>query len=147
MDETKRVDDEAFADAYERHRVQLIRLGGLLTGDQMLAEDLVHDTFLASRVKLGQMDADDAYPYLRAAIVNAWRNVQRHRRVAERRAPSVSERPLDDPAERIVEHDRLWREIRRLPVRQRGVVVLRYYEDLPDEEIARLLLCRVRGKR
>lgn len=137
------VADDRLEAAYAEHREALVRLATLLTGDAALAEDLVHDAFLASRDALARLGRPETYVYLRSAVVNGWRNVLRHRRVVERREPDLWEGPpaTGDATDQLAEHDRLWREIDRLPGRQRGVVVLRYYEDLPDRDIARLLGC------
>lgn len=128
--------------AYEAHRLALLRLAVLFTGADPVAEDLVHDVFVRSRSRLGDLDHDETRAYLRRALVNAWRNEVRHRRVERRHEAAVSPREVDDPSDRIAAHDEMWAAIARLPERQRAAVVLRYYEDLSDREIARLLGCR-----
>jgi RNA polymerase sigma factor (sigma-70 family) len=71
--------------------------------------------------------------------VNAWRNEIRHRGVERRHEGALRPRPVDDPSDAIAARDEVWNAVEGLPERQRAIVVLRYYEDLPDAEIARLL--------
>jgi RNA polymerase sigma-70 factor (sigma-E family) len=127
--------------AYDAHHLALLRLAVLLTGADAIAEDLVHDVFVRSRDRLGRLPHDEARAYLRRALVNAWRNEIRHRGVERRYGASLRPRAVDDPSDAIASRDELWNAIERLPERQRAIVVLRYYEDLPDAEIARLLGC------
>ncbi len=66
------------------------------------------------------------------------------RRAAHRREVSradVPERGLVSHESAVVERDRMWSQIQRLPDRQRAVLVLRYYEDLSEASIAELLGC------
>lgn len=125
--------------AYEAHRLRLVRLGTLLVGDQVRAEDLVHDVFLRGRKRLGELEESAVYPYLRRALANAWRNQLRHREVEARILPRL--RVGDSDHVEVADRLDLWRAILDLPDRQRAVLVLRYYEDLTDEEIARILGC------
>jgi RNA polymerase sigma-70 factor (sigma-E family) len=128
--------------AYEAHHVALVRLAVLLTGGEDVAEDLVHDVFVRSRDRLGEMTEDEARAYLRRSLANAWRNEIRHRTVAQRAKPRLVQRYDPEPSRRVDDRDEMWRAIARLPDRQRAVIVLRYYEDLSDVEIARVLGCR-----
>jgi RNA polymerase sigma factor (sigma-70 family) len=113
----------------------------LLTGDQAAGEDLVHDVFLRCRDRLEGMDDRDTYAYLRRSLVNAWRNRLRHGGVEARAIPRLIGRGSSEPTPEVDAREALWRAIERLPDRQRAVLVLRYYEDLSDAEIARLLGC------
>ena len=124
-----------FGTLYATHRDGLIRLAYLLTGSQMTAEDLVHDTFIRVEPRLDGLSEPGAY--LRRSVVNAcysW-----HRR--QRRERSV---PADRPA--VVapgEHIEMWDALSRLSTARRTVLVLRYYLDLPEAEVAALLGWRV----
>jgi RNA polymerase sigma-70 factor (sigma-E family) len=128
---------------YERHVPRAVALARLLTDDDHLAEDIAHDAFIraaGSFAKLRRPEAFDAY--LRKAVVNTcragWRRARVEREWLRRQTVSESaERPPFDPDERTV----LWRAIANLPWRQRAAVVLRYYEDLPHEQIGELLRC------
>jgi RNA polymerase sigma-70 factor (sigma-E family) len=124
---------QGFVDLYRSKWVPMVRLARLLTAADPQAEELVQDTFLRVRARWGRIDNPSAY--LRAAVVNACRNHQR-RRIIERRAPPTPGATHDAPFE-------LRGAIAALPLRQRTALVLRYYEDLPEAEIAELLGCSV----
>jgi RNA polymerase sigma-70 factor (sigma-E family) len=128
-----------FDEAYRRLRPRMVRLAHLLTGSPEAAEDVVHDAFVACSRHWSTLESPDAY--VRQAVVNqarsCLRRAGRDRDKAERygRAARVE---VGMP-----EVDELWDVLRRLPDRQRMALVLRYYQDLPEADIARLLDCRV----
>ena len=132
---------EALRRAYEAHHLALVRVATLLTGDQAAGEDLVHDVFLRCRGRLEGMDDRETYAYLRRSLVNAWRNRLRHGDVEARAIPRLIAPGASEPTSEVDAREALWWAIQGLPDRQRAVLVLRYYEDLPDAEIARLLGC------
>jgi RNA polymerase sigma-70 factor (sigma-E family) len=116
-------------------------LAYLLTGDPSAAEDLTQEAFvrIAGRIQRGWNPSSfDAY--LRQAVVNLHRSKLRRLRLERswlarergERAASVAEPEF---------HDELWRALRSLPARQRAAVVLRFYEDLSEREVASLLSC------
>jgi RNA polymerase sigma factor (sigma-70 family) len=115
---------------YRDQRVALVRLALLLTGSRELAEDIVQTAFTAAQARWATIDEPVAY--LRRVVVN--RANDAHRKRYRRRPPAIVEPVTQQP-----EIDDTWAEVRRLPSRQRAVVVLRFYEDLPLTEIARLL--------
>lgn len=127
--------------AYRAARPRLIRVAVLLVGDLPTAEDLVQDVFVGlQRRSHAQVDSLDSY--LTAAVLNAARSRLRRRRIAAAgllRYAQVRHGGQVDIAELSVEQQRVWRAIDRLPVRQRQVVVFRYYRDLSEREIARVL--------
>jgi RNA polymerase sigma-70 factor (sigma-E family) len=127
--------------AFERHRVALFRLAGLLSGDPGDAEDIVQDAFLRAGPKLPGLPEDQQLPYLRTVCLNVWRSRNRRlavtRRHASRRAPDM----VMDPS--LEERDEMWQAILRLPARQRACLVLRFYEDLPERQTAEVLGCSV----
>jgi RNA polymerase sigma-70 factor (sigma-E family) len=131
---------ESFEDVYRRNRAPLLRLAHLLTASDALAEDVVHDAFVGLSRHWGRV-ANPA-GYLRTSVVNLSRTV--HRRTARDREKGARAARLG--AQRAVtdqpELDETWDVLRRLPARQRAALVLRFYEDLPEAEIARLLGCR-----
>ena len=129
---------ESVEEAYRRLRPAMMRLAHLLTGSRELAEDVVHDAFVACAPRWSSLEAPDAY--LRTAVTNqarsALRRSGRDRAKADRLGRSVA------LSVGLPELDETWALLRALPERQRMAVVLRFYEDLPEAEIARLLGCR-----
>jgi RNA polymerase sigma-70 factor (sigma-E family) len=122
--------------------VELLRFAYLLCGDRHLAEDLLQEVLLAMYRRFpGPMPLDNPIGYARRALANA--NISRARRAASREVvvPTVGDRPVHDAAD-PAERDALWRALRRLPVRQRTVLVLRFYADAADDDIAAALDCR-----
>jgi RNA polymerase sigma-70 factor (sigma-E family) len=129
------------AELSRRHGLDLLRFAYLLCGDKQRAEDLLQDVSLAMHRRFpAALALDNPVGYARRALANA--NVSRVRRLAttEWVTDTLPERAVveDDPADR----DAIWQAMRRLPLRQRTVLVLRFYDDLPDDEIARVLGCR-----
>jgi RNA polymerase sigma factor (sigma-70 family) len=124
--------------AYRRLRPSMVRLAYLLTGSLDLAEDVVHDAFLACSRRWATLDLPDAY--VRTAVTNharsALRRLGRERDKLDRlsRAATVTVG--------IPELDETWATLRRLPDRQRMAVVLRFYEDMSEADIAGTLGCR-----
>lgn len=131
--------DEAVTALYSEHYRSLVRLSALLLRDQMQAEEVVQDAFVAMhgawrRIK----DEDKALAYLRQTVVNRSRSVLRRRQVAEKHAPTPGP---DMPSAEYgamarLESDRVMAALRRLPERQREALVLRYYGDLSEADIA-----------
>lgn len=125
----------AFAD---QHGIPLTRFAFALCGDRGIAEDLVQDTYLALYRRYGEeLPLDAPVAYARRAIVNAYVSKGRRRAARELIAaelPDAGTAPHDHG-----DTDAMWRVLKTLPERQRAVLVLRYYVDLPDPEIARVL--------
>jgi RNA polymerase sigma factor (sigma-70 family) len=137
---------EPLDDAYRRLRPALVRLAYLLTGSAEAAEDVTHDAVLGAGRHWGSVDNPDAY--LRRAVVNAARSSHRRAgreqdKAARYGALAGPGSPRSAPAALEPAVDETWAVLRCLPDRQRQALVLRFYEDLPDAEIARLLGCRV----
>jgi RNA polymerase sigma-70 factor (sigma-E family) len=133
--------DGLLQDLYRAHALTLIRVAKLLLRDQQSAEDVVQDAFLSMYRALPRLsDHDQLLPYLRTAVINGSRSVLRARGRA-------AQHPLHDPPAPSAESAVLASEgksavmaaVARLPRRSREVVVLRYYLDLPDHEIATAL--------
>ena len=115
---------------YRTSRLSLTRLAFLLVGDRSDAEDLVQAVFTAAATHWDTIHEPSAY--LRRAVINRANDV--HRR-SFRTTPVVAAR--DSPGEPAV--DETWLLVQALPMAQRTVVVLRFYEDLGLNEIASLL--------
>jgi RNA polymerase sigma-70 factor (sigma-E family) len=134
--------DDAVTHLYAAYYRSLVRLAALLLRDLTEAEDVVQDAFVAMHSKWRRLrEPEKALAYLRQTVVNKSRSVLRHRTVVERHQPD----PLLDAnsAERGAVLAETSSEVigalRRLPQRQREVLVLRYYLDLSEAQIAHTL--------
>lgn len=128
---------------FSRHcGLELLRFAYLLCGDRQRAEDLLQDVLLAMYRRFGDtLPLSNPVGYARRALANT--NISRARRTSSREVvvDLIPDRPATDagdPAER----DALWQALRRLPARQRTVLVLRFYADATDHDIANTLDCR-----
>ncbi len=126
--------DDDLVRHYERHYDDLVRLAYLVSGQAAQAEEVVQDAFV--RAQRSWARVRDPLPYLRTAVVNGCRSLGR-RQVLER------ERRPRPPEPEPFAADELWDALGTLTDRQRAAVVLRFYCDLPDAEIATALGCRV----
>lgn len=135
---TSDVDFDGF---YAAHSLALVRLGVLLTGDRGAAEDIAQDALVAVYRRWDRFETPgDALAYARVTVVNATRNVHRHRGVVARTMLRIAGREATgDHAGHVVDRDLVGSAIAALPTRQREVVVLRYWLDLSEAEIARIL--------
>ena len=127
---------------YARHGPDALRLAYLLTGDRELSEDLVQEAFIKVAGRLTSLrNADSFRWYLRKTVVNLANSYLRHRRVERAYAKGlISSTAGAGVSSPDMATKQVVREaIARLPVRQRAVVVLRYYEDLTDQQIASVL--------
>jgi RNA polymerase sigma factor (sigma-70 family) len=126
--------DAGLVELYEARYGDLVRLAYLLTGSAEVAEELVQEAFLAAR--RSWTEVREPFAYLRSAVVNRTRSWGRRLQLERRHAhPTV-------PAEVGLDADELWDALAVLNERQRAAIVLRFYEDLPDDEIGGLLGCR-----
>jgi RNA polymerase sigma-70 factor (sigma-E family) len=129
---------------YERSAPAGFRLAYLLTGDRTLAEDLVQEAFLRFVGRLHHLRDPGAFDgYLRRTIVNLSKDVFRRRAVErtylERRTAELREGHTDRD---VAAYESMRTALLSLPPRQRAAIVLRYYEDLHESEIADVLRCR-----
>ncbi|MFC4587249.1 SigE family RNA polymerase sigma factor [Sphaerisporangium corydalis] len=121
----------------------LIRLGYLLTGgDQHAAEDLLQTVLAKTAARWGRID--DPEPYVRRAMyrqqVSWWRLASRRRETTVADMPDMAGRDDTHTADlKLV----LRHALARLTSRQRAVLVLRYFEDLPEAEVALIMGCSV----
>lgn len=118
----------------------LVRMASLLVDDPGTAEEVVQDAFV--RASLRRLDdPDKALPYLRSCVLNGARSVLRRRRVAAafRWERAGESRAAESVALEHDRHDRMVDALRRLPTRQRECLVLRYYSDLSEADIAKTL--------
>ncbi|MET7808532.1 SigE family RNA polymerase sigma factor [Micromonospora chersina] len=134
---------EGFDEFVATRSPRLLRTAFLLTRDWALAEDLLQ-TALARAWEAWRRIEGDPEPYVRRIIVNA--NASWWRRRWRGEVPTADLPEVAAEADRysgLDDRDRLWRALGRLPRRQRAVLVLRYFEDLSDAEIAEVLHCSV----
>jgi RNA polymerase sigma-70 factor (sigma-E family) len=133
--------DDGFAEVFAAHHAEVLRLAYLLAGDRGRAEDAVSEAFMKMHRRWQRGGIDQPRAYLRRAVVNEVSS--RFRRLAlERR--EAAKRSGDDRGarafdEQVADADAIAAALRRLPSRQRAAVVLRYYEDLPEAEVAAVL--------
>lgn len=121
--------------------VGLTRFAYLLCRDRALAEDLVQDSLLAMYRRFGdELDIAAPVAYARRAIANAYTSQRRRKILSQTVLTEPPDRPAPQPA--TEEQDAMWQALGSLPERQRAVLVLRYYLDLPDAEIADALGAR-----
>jgi RNA polymerase sigma-70 factor (sigma-E family) len=131
--------DATITELYAAHYRSLVRLATLLVHDIATAEEVVQDSFVALHAGLHRLrDSEKTLSYLRAAVVNRSRSVLRHRVVVERNAPKPSpDMPsAEHGALALIERSTVVAALRALPERQREVVVLRFYGDLSEAQIA-----------
>ncbi len=136
--------EREFARFVRTHTETLLRTAYLLTGDAAAAEELVQDTLVRLYPKWAMVQAADVpLAYVRRSITNAFIN---HTRRASRRELVVELLPESpdsaDDSRRFDDRDQLWALLRVLPLRQRAALVLRFFHDLSDEQIAEELGCR-----
>ncbi len=126
---------------FRAHASPLLRLAVVLTGDHALAEELVQEAFVRLHRAPKPPAAGAERAYLRRTVINLSHGHHRHLQVVRRHATDPA------PDREAAELDALRRDegrlvvdaIRSLPTRQRDCIVLRFYEDLTDTEIAAAL--------
>jgi len=131
--------DRAVTELYAEHYRALVRLAAMLVRDTQTAEEVVQDAFVAMHDGWQRLrDNEKALAYLRQAVVNRSRSVLRHRAVVDK---NLQKAPPDMPSAEhgalvLLERDAVVAALRGLPERQREAIVLRYYADLSEAEIA-----------
>jgi RNA polymerase sigma-70 factor (sigma-E family) len=131
--------DRAVTVLYAAHYRSLVRLAALLLRDVATAEEVVQDSFVAMHDGWRRLrDNDKALSYLRQSVVNRSRSVLRHRVVVDKNAPKP---PPDMPSAEqgaitLLERSAVVTALRTLPARQREALVLRFYGDLSEAQIA-----------
>ncbi len=134
--------DQAVTALYSAHYRSLVRLATLLVRDVATAEEVVQDAFVAMHGAWRRVrEPDKALSYLRQSVVNRSRSVLRHRAVVEKYAPKgLPDAPSAENGA-IVELERsaVVKALSTLPTRQREALVLRYYGDLSEADIAQTM--------
>ena len=129
------------ANLYAAHRLRLVRLAVMLVDDQETAEDVVQNVFARLHRGWRLRDPDRALAYLQRAVVNASRSVLRRRRTARLHVPR-HEPPAGGPESSAIlaeEHREVLAALQQLATRQREVLVLRYWSNLSEAQIAETL--------
>lgn len=132
-----------FTDFVTHRAPALLRTAFLLCGgDRGAAEDLLQDVLERAYPRWRRI-RDKPEPYLRASLANAaanrWRTKSRR----------VSEVPLDEATavtrtgheQQVLDHDQVVRALHQLPPRMRAVVVLRFFDDMSEADVAKALRC------
>ncbi len=139
--------DRGIADLYAAHWHRLVRLAWLLLRDQLAAEDVVQDAFVATHRHWSSIrEGGRVVGYLQTAVINGCRSAQRHTVVVDRqnvRDAAAADAPgrasLDSTEAKVmdaVSREAMIDALSLLPTRQREVLVLRYYADLSEAQIA-----------
>jgi RNA polymerase sigma factor (sigma-70 family) len=122
-------------EVYRERYVALVRRARLIVGSQAVAEELVQEAFV--RLQKSWDRANEPRAYVHTIVINLCRNwcarAERERGLLPQ-PESIALEPV---------YDETWKAMLRLPERYRTVLVLRFYEDLAESEIARVMDCRV----
>ena len=135
-----------FDEYAQHHRGLLLRFATTLTGDPRLSEEIVQDVLLRAFERWASIGTlERPHAYVRRMVVNQHLSWRRRWGRVEPRADVVAESVVEsaglDPTGAHADRSELIAEIMALPKRHRAVLALRYFEDLPDEEIAEALGC------
>lgn len=136
--------DAEFAEFFTATWPRLYRTAVAIAGDSAAAEDALQTSFARAYALWSRVRATDRpEAYVRRMVVNEVVGGSRHgwrrRERPHDRLPDPGR--VESPEPGVVRHDAVWTAVRNLPVRQRAVVVLRYYEDLTEAQIADVLGC------
>ncbi|MFB4274209.1 MULTISPECIES: SigE family RNA polymerase sigma factor [unclassified Nonomuraea] len=131
-------DRAIFQDFVVTRSDRLLRTAYLLTRDWGVAEDLLQESLAKAWFAWHGIDEPEAY--VRKVLVTTYTSWWRRRWRRELPSDDLPEDVTPDPWD--AGREELWRAVGRLPARQRAVIVLRFYEDLPVNEVARLLGCQ-----
>jgi RNA polymerase sigma-70 factor (sigma-E family) len=134
------VSDEEFAEFVNAALPRLLQFGHVLTGNRATAEDLVQTALGRSWRAWRLHGIDDPHAFVRKVMVNSYASWYRRKALRE----TVTADPgqgiaTDDEAERVADRDAIRRALLTLPPKQRTVIVLRYYEELSESEIAAVM--------
>ncbi len=131
--------DEALTQLYHAHYASLVRMASLLVGHGGEAEELVQDAFVAMHRRWRRLaEPATGLAYVRQAVINRARSALRHRGVVDRNRPEVAPDipSAEESAAANETRTAILTAIGNLPQRQREVLVLRYYLDLSESDIA-----------
>jgi RNA polymerase sigma-70 factor (sigma-E family) len=133
--------EEEFTAFVTANHARLVRIADLITGDHGRAEDLVQSVLIRTYLRWTKVRQGDPMGYIRAGLVNAhtdwWRRRSSREQVVAGEVPVGNE--IADHADGVAGRDAVMRALAVLTRRERAVVVLRYYEDLTEVDIASTL--------
>lgn len=134
------VSDEEFADFVSTALPRLLRFGLVLTGNPAAAEDLVQTALARSWRAWRLRSIEDPQAFVRKVMINSYASWYRQLATREAVAASVVQNTvMADEAARVDDRDAVWRALLTLPPKQRTVIVLRYYEEFSESEIAAVM--------
>jgi len=136
--------DELVTHLFNEEGAALVRLARLFTDDRNAAEDLVQEAFIRLHRSSGRIrDMEKAAPYLRSIVLNLARDHNRRGLMSLRHRdamkPEAAAIPLEDIVVASADHQRVVDALRDLAPRQRDCLVLRFFHDLSEREIAETL--------
>jgi RNA polymerase sigma-70 factor (ECF subfamily) len=136
-------DEEQFRRFVAARSRALLRTAFLLTGSQAGAEDLLQTALAKTYRVWSRLESAAAYEaYVRTTLARTaaswWRRRRREAELLVGLGSMAASPSTEDP---LADRDEMWRQLLLLPVRQRAVLVLRYYEGLSEAEIAQMLGC------
>jgi RNA polymerase sigma-70 factor (sigma-E family) len=138
--QVRRTDDSGFGDYVAARSGSLLRTAFLLTGNRADAEDLLQAALAQTYLAWDRIEDRSALDgYVRRAMVNTHISWWRRRRVEEFPTDMIPDQAVVDHSVASDQYDTLRRAVDRLPRRMRTAVVLRYFEDMTEAEIARVL--------
>lgn len=144
-----RAEPSGLAELYERNAPAAVRLAYLITSDPELAQDITQEAFVRVAGRFRYLRAPEAFDiYLRRTVVNLCYSYFRHQRVvraALEHEASLATQMVDEPDVSL--REQLRTALHHLPPRQRTALVLHYYEDLSEEQLADAMRCSVSAAR
>jgi RNA polymerase sigma factor (sigma-70 family) len=146
----RRGEPTGLAEAYQRNVPEAVRLAYLITSDPDLAQDIAQEAFARVIGRFGHLRFPERFDaYLRRTVVNLCKSHFNHQRIVratlEREATEGSHRTIEEPD--VCLRDQLRTALLRLPARQRTAIVLHYYEDLSENQLADAMRCSASAAR
>lgn len=133
---------DTFAEFVAARSQALLRTACLLTGNWATAEDLLQTALAKTYLRWQHIERQEsAEAYVRRVMVTTATSWWRRRWRAEVPSADLPDRALDDAFGQVDQRQALWSALAALPAKQRAALVLRFYEDLPDAEVGRVLGC------
>ncbi len=138
--------EDALGALYRRSVGRAEALARALTGDPHLAQDIAHEAFIRVAGRFGHLRNPGAFEsYLSRTVVNLCRSHFRKAGVERRGLQRIGIPNEVTPGQEPEDREALWAAILRLPYRQRAAVVLRFYEDLSEQQAGAILRCTPRA--